>query len=76
MEHFKMFLHSGGIFPHKCLLTDLALAPSDFLVKLIFGFFIFGAELEAEASDSSIMRNSSTVLQYELITNAGVRNNN
>ena len=34
MEHFKVFLHSGGIFPHKCLLTDLALAPGAFLVQL------------------------------------------
>ena len=34
MEHFKVFLQSGGIFPHKCLLTDLALAPGDFLVQL------------------------------------------
>ena len=34
MEHFKVFLQSGGIFPHKSLLTDLALAPGDFLVQL------------------------------------------
>ena len=34
MEHFKVFLQSGGIFLYNCLLIDLALAPGDFLVEL------------------------------------------
>ena len=47
------------------------------ILELHVGFFIFGAELEAEASDSSIMRNSSAVLLlYEIITNARFENNN